>query len=83
MSYFAPQILSQLDLHSPDYDAEGASFPGTGSSSSAAAQDYAWSATSAGSDLIDQRLEMICNPAGGDAGRAPARTTCSTGSACR
>ena len=30
VSYFAPQILSQLDLHSPSYDAEGASFPGTG-----------------------------------------------------
>ena len=27
--------------------------------------DYAWSATSAGSDLIDQRLELICNPNGG------------------
>ena len=30
VSYFAPQILMQEDLHSPDYDAEGASFPGTG-----------------------------------------------------
>ncbi|HVU90632.1 MAG TPA: penicillin acylase family protein, partial [Jatrophihabitans sp.] len=27
--------------------------------------DYAWSATSAGSDVIDQRLERICNPDGG------------------
>ena len=25
-------------------------------------EDYAWSATSAGSDLIDQRLELVCNP---------------------
>ncbi|WAX58125.1 penicillin acylase family protein [Jatrophihabitans cynanchi] len=72
VSYFAPQILSQLDLHSPDYDAEGASFPGTGLVELGRGQDFAWSATSAGSDLIDQRLERICDPAGGP---APARGT--------
>ena len=65
VSYFAPQILSELDLHSPDYDAQGASFPGTGLVELGRGQDYAWSATSAGSDLIDQRLEVICDPAGG------------------
>jgi acyl-homoserine lactone acylase PvdQ len=70
VSYFAPQILSELDLHSPDYDAEGASFPGTGIVELGRGQDYAWSATSAGSDLIDQRLEIICDPDGG----APAAT---------
>ena len=65
VSYFNPQILSQLDLHSPDYDAEGASFPGTGVVELGRGQDFAWSATSAGSDLIDQRLEKICDPLGG------------------
>jgi acyl-homoserine lactone acylase PvdQ len=65
VSYFNPQILSQLDLHSPDYDAAGASFPGTGIVELGRGQDYAWSATSAGSDLIDQRLEKVCNPQGG------------------
>ncbi len=65
VSYFAPQILSQLDLHSPDYAAEGASFPGTGIVELGRGEDYAWSATSAGSDVIDQRLERICNPTGG------------------
>ncbi|MDP9091855.1 MAG: penicillin acylase family protein [Actinomycetota bacterium] len=65
VSYFNPQILSQLDLHSPDYDAAGASFPGTGIVELGRGQDYAWSATSAGSDLIDQRLEKVCNPLGG------------------
>lgn len=65
VSYFAPQILSQLDLHSPDYDAQGASFPGTGIVELGRGQDFAWSATSAGSDIIDQRLELICNPNGG------------------
>ncbi len=65
VSYFAPQILSLADLHSPNYSAEGASFPGTGLIELGRGPDFAWSATSAGSDLIDQRLEQICNPNGG------------------
>jgi acyl-homoserine lactone acylase PvdQ len=65
VSYFAPQILMELDLHSPTYDAAGASFPGTGIVELGRGQDYAWSATSAGSDLIDQRLEIVCDPSGG------------------
>jgi len=65
VSYFAPGILMQEDLHSPGYAAEGASFPGTGFVELGRGEDYAWSATSAGSDLTDQRLELICNPQGG------------------
>jgi len=65
VSYFAPEILMQEDLHSPSYAAEGASFPGTGLVELGRGEDYAWSATSAGSDLTDQRLELICNPDGG------------------
>jgi acyl-homoserine lactone acylase PvdQ len=65
VSYFAPQILTMLDLHAPDYDAMGASFPGTGLVELGRGRDYAWSATSAGSDLIDQRVEKICAPGGG------------------
>src|SRR6266702_105559 len=55
----------QEDMHSPGYAAEGASFPGTGFVELGRGVDYAWSATSAGSDLTDQRLELICNPLGG------------------
>ena len=62
VSYFAPQILSQEEISAPGYHAEGASFPGTGLVELGRGEDYAWSATSAGSDLIDQRLELICNP---------------------
>jgi acyl-homoserine lactone acylase PvdQ len=65
VSYFAPQILMLEDLHSPNYAAEGASFPGTGLVELGRGEDYAWSATSAGSDLIDQRLEKVCDPSGG------------------
>lgn len=65
VSYFAPGILMQEDMHSPGYAAEGASFPGTGFVELGRGVDYAWSATSAGSDLTDQRLELICSPHGG------------------
>jgi acyl-homoserine lactone acylase PvdQ len=65
VSYFAPEILMLEDLHSPNYAAMGASFPGTGLVELGRGEDYAWSATSAGSDLIDQRLEKICDPNGG------------------
>jgi acyl-homoserine lactone acylase PvdQ len=67
VSYFAPGILMQEDLHSPSYAAEGASFPGTGFVELGRGADYAWSATSAGTDITDQRLELICNPNGGPA----------------
>jgi acyl-homoserine lactone acylase PvdQ len=65
VSYFAPGILMQEDLHSPEYAAVGVSFPGTGVVEIGRGADYAWSATSAGSDLSDQRLELICDPNGG------------------
>lgn len=65
VSYFAPGILMQEDLHAPGYSAEGASFAGTGFVELGRGADYAWSATSAGTDLTDQRLELICNPRGG------------------
>jgi acyl-homoserine lactone acylase PvdQ len=64
VSYFAPQILSQEEISAPGYHAEGASFPGTGIVELGRGEDYAWSATSAGSDLIDQRLELVCDPNG-------------------
>ena len=61
VGYFAPQILQEVDLHAPDYDARGASFPGTSFLVELGrGQDYAWSATSAGTDIIDQRIELIC-----------------------
>jgi acyl-homoserine lactone acylase PvdQ len=65
VSYFAPQILSEEEISAPDYHAEGASFPGTGLVELGRGVDYAWSATSAGSDLIDQRIEKVCTAGGG------------------
>ncbi len=66
VGYFAPQILMQVDLHAPDFAAQGASFPGTNFIVELGrGKDYAWSATSASTDIVDQRIETICNPNGG------------------
>ena len=68
VGYFTPQILMEEDLHATDgsYDAQGASFPGTNFVVELGRRrNFAWSATSAETDNVDQRLEIICNPTGG------------------
>ncbi len=68
VAYFAPEILHEVDLHGPHLNARGAAFIGTDIYVELGrGADYSWSATSAGSDLIDERLERLCDPAGGPA----------------
>src|SRR5207244_12418242 len=63
--YFVPQLLHEIDLHGPGLDARGVSFAGTEVFVELGhGVDYAWSATSAGADIIDQRIEKLCNPDG-------------------
>ena len=67
VGYFAPQVLMEEDLHGPSFDARGASFPGTNFIVELGhGPDYAWSATSAGTDNIDQFVERLCNPQSAD-----------------
>jgi acyl-homoserine lactone acylase PvdQ len=64
-SYFVPQLLHEVDLHGPGLQARGVSFAGTEVFVELGrGVDYAWSATSAGADIIDQRLEKLCNTDG-------------------
>lgn len=66
LGYYAPQILMQEDLHAPDFSAEGAAFPGANFVVELGrGPDFAWSATTASTEQIVQRLELICNPSGG------------------
>jgi len=66
VAYFAPQILMEQDVHAPTIDARGASFPGVNLFVQLGrGRDYAWSATSAGQDLIDTYAVPLCNTAGG------------------
>ncbi len=66
VSYFAPQILMEEDLHAPDFDARGVAFVGVNLYVLLGrGQDFAWSATSAGQDIIDTFAEKLCEPGGG------------------
>jgi acyl-homoserine lactone acylase PvdQ len=69
-AYFSPQILMELDIHAPAVDgkpaiaARGASFPGVNLYVQLGrGPDYAWSATSAGQDIIDTFALDLCDPA--------------------
>jgi acyl-homoserine lactone acylase PvdQ len=71
--YFAPQLLMEQDAHAPGgpegpaIDARGVSFVGTNLYVQIGrGQDYAWSATSAGQDIIDTFAVRLCEPGGGE-----------------
>ncbi len=67
-AYFAPQILMEQDMHGPGIDARGAAFPGVNLYVQLGrGRDYAWSATSAGQDNIDQFALDLCNADGSPA----------------
>jgi acyl-homoserine lactone acylase PvdQ len=64
VGYYSPEILMEEDLHGGGLDARGVAFPGLGFYLQIGrGPDYAWSATSASSDVIDQFAETLC---GGD-----------------
>jgi acyl-homoserine lactone acylase PvdQ len=64
--YFSPEILMEEDIHGPGIDAAGAAFPGISLYVLLGrGRDYAWSATSGESDIVDIRAERLCNPRGG------------------
>jgi acyl-homoserine lactone acylase PvdQ len=61
VGYTYPEILLEEDLHGGGIDARGASFPGLSFYVLLGrAKDYAWSATSANSDIVDHYVETLC-----------------------
>ncbi len=61
--YFAPQLLMLQELQGPGISARGASFAGLSMYVELGrGQDYAWSATSAGQDIIDTYAVELCDP---------------------
>jgi acyl-homoserine lactone acylase PvdQ len=65
VAYFAPEILMEEDVHGPGIDARGAAFPGVNLYVELGhGRDYAWSATSAGSDISDTWALPLCDPSG-------------------
>ena len=74
VAYFNPQILMEQDVHAPAsdagpaIDARGAAFIGVNLYVQLGrGRDYAWSATSAGQDIIDTYAMSLCEPGGGKA----------------
>jgi hypothetical protein len=71
VSYYTPQILMEEELHAPGgptgppIDARGTAFPGTNLYVQLGhGRDYAWSATSAGQDIVDSFAVKLCNTDG-------------------
>jgi acyl-homoserine lactone acylase PvdQ len=64
VSYFAPEILMEQDVHAPTIDARGSAFAGVNLFVQLGhGRDYAWSATSAGQDIIDTFAVPTCRDA--------------------
>jgi acyl-homoserine lactone acylase PvdQ len=63
--YFTPQLLVEMDIHGPGIDARGTAFAGTNIYVQLGrGRDYAWSATSASADNVDQWILELCDPDG-------------------
>jgi acyl-homoserine lactone acylase PvdQ len=66
VGYFSPEILMEEGLHGGGIDSHGVAFVGVNLYVLLGrGQDYAWSATSAGQDIIDTFAERLCEPGGG------------------
>ena len=68
VGYYSPQILMEMEIHGPDgLHARGATFPGISLYVLLGrGQDFAWSATTANTDLVDQFVEKLCEPDGSE-----------------
>jgi acyl-homoserine lactone acylase PvdQ len=55
-----PALLTELDLHGGGVDVRGVSFPGTYGVFTGRGKDFAWSAQSARSDVVDHFVETLC-----------------------
>jgi acyl-homoserine lactone acylase PvdQ len=65
VAYFSPQILMEQDVHAPTIDARGSAFAGVNLFVQLGhGRDYAWSATSAGQDIIDTFAVPTCQDDG-------------------
>jgi acyl-homoserine lactone acylase PvdQ len=63
VGYFYPGFFLEIDLHGGGFNARGVSFPGVPWILIGRGPDYAWSATTSHSDIVDQYIETLC---GGD-----------------
>jgi acyl-homoserine lactone acylase PvdQ len=61
IGYYYPGLTLEADVKGPGFEARGATAPGfPGTILIGRGEDFAWSLTSAGSDLIDEFAETLC-----------------------
>jgi acyl-homoserine lactone acylase PvdQ len=70
LGYFYPELFLEVDAHGGGIDVRGGVLPGIPYVLIGRGRDYAWSATSAGNDNVDQFLEELCNQDGTPATRS-------------
>jgi hypothetical protein len=71
LGYYYPEIVQQVHLRGPGYEAQGVAVPGlTAYVLIGRTRDYAWSLTSAGHDVRDVYAEELCEPDGGEPSRS-------------
>lgn len=63
LGYFFPEVVLEYDLHGGGVDVRGVAVPGVPWVVIGRGKDFAWSATSSSSDIVDTFVETLC---GGD-----------------
>lgn len=62
VGYYFPEVFLEYDLHGGGIDVRGIALPGLPYVVIGRGKDYAWSATSSQSDLVDTYVESLCGP---------------------
>jgi acyl-homoserine lactone acylase PvdQ len=65
MGYFIPELVTEISMESGRFLTRGAAVTGAPYVVLGRGRNYAWSATSGGSDMTDVRAEKLCVPGGG------------------
>ena len=60
IGYYYPGLTMEIDLHGPGINARGATAATIGYVLIGRSEDYAWSLTSAGLDIVDTYVETLC-----------------------
>ena len=67
VGYAVPAFFMDVDVHAPGLDMRGPAVPGASALIPLGrGQDYAWSLTTGYSDAVDTRIELLCDPEGGE-----------------
>ena len=68
VGHAVPAFFMDIDVHAPGVDFRGPAVPGASALVPLGrGADYAWSLTTGYSDAVDTRVELLCNPKGGEA----------------